>query len=131
MTSLWLRTPFRVDVVRDRGVMARLSDDGMLENVYRLQIMNGTEGTQHYRINVSGLEGLQIETESAKDSKDSENEDHINTIMVKPAEARWLIVDLKIPDGTVESGSHKIEFEIQAVESKETIIEKSVFLVPR
>jgi cytochrome c oxidase accessory protein FixG len=131
MTSLWLRTPFRVDVVRDRGVMARLTDDGMLENVYRLQIMNGTEATQHYRLNVSGLEGLQIETEAVKDNKDSENDDHIKTIMVKPAEARWLIVDLKIPDGTVESGSHKIEFEIQAVESKETVTEKSVFLVPR
>ena len=43
ITSLWLRTHFRVDVIRDRGVMARLSDDGKLENVYRLQIMNGTE----------------------------------------------------------------------------------------
>lgn len=131
LTSLWFRTPFRVDVVRDRGVMARLTDDGMLENVYRLQIMNGTETTQHYQLNVSGLKGLEIETEAAKDGKGNKNEDHIKTIMVKPAEARWLIVDLKIPDGTVESGSHKIQFEIQAVESKETVTEKSVFLVPR
>jgi cytochrome c oxidase accessory protein FixG len=131
MASLWLRTPFRVDVVRDRGVMARLTDDGMLENVYRLQIMNGTEDIQHYRLNVSGLTGLEIEAEAAKDSKHGEYEDHIKTITVKPAEARWLIVDLKIPDGTVEPGSHKIQFEIQAVESKETVTEKSIFLVPR
>ena len=40
LASLWFRTPFRVNVVRDRGVMARLTDDGKLENVYRLQIMN-------------------------------------------------------------------------------------------
>jgi cytochrome c oxidase accessory protein FixG len=154
LTSLWLRTPFRVDVVRDRGVMARLTDDGMLENVYRLQIMNGTEETQHYQLNVSGLKGLEIETEPAKndktkhdkdgedrkhskdgedgeDNKHSKENDHLKTIMVKPAEARWLIVDLKIPDGSVESGSHKIKFEIQAVESKETVTEKSIFLVPR
>jgi hypothetical protein len=146
--------------------MARLTDDGMLENVYRLQIMNGTEETQHYQLNVSGLKGLEIETEPAKndkakhskygedskhskdgedskhskdgedskhskDGEDSKGNDHIKTIMVKPAEARWLIVDLKIPDGSVESGSHKIEFEIQAVESKETVKEKSIFLVPR
>jgi len=131
LTSLWLRTPFRVDVVRDRGVMARLTDDGMLENVYRLQIMNGTEEIQHYRLNVSGLTGLVLEAEAAKGSKDNEDENHIKTITVKPAEARWLIVDLKIPDGTVESGSHKIQFEIQAVESKETVTEKSIFMVPR
>ncbi|MDP3087298.1 MAG: cytochrome c oxidase accessory protein CcoG [Methylotenera sp.] len=130
-TSLWLRTPFRVDVVRDRGVMARLTDDGMLENVYRLQIMNATEATQHYQLKVSGLKDLILEAEAAKDNENGENENHIKTITVKPAEARWVIVNLKTPDGTVEPGSHKIQFEIQAIESKETVLEKSVFMVPR
>ncbi len=150
LASLWFRTPFRVDVVRDRGVMARLTDDGKLENVYRLQIMNGTEETQHYRINVSGLKGLEIEAKDsndrghAKNSEDkksteaSEGSNHAlheenenQTIMIKPAESRWVIVDLKIPDGTVETGSHKIQFEVEALESKEIVTEKSVFLVPR
>lgn len=128
--SLWFKKPFSVDVVRDRGVMSRLTDNGMLENVYQLQIMNGTEVTQHYRLSVSGLKGLEIETESAKDNNDHK-EEHNNTIMVKPTESRWIIVDLKIPDGTVEPGSHKIEFEIKAVESQEIVKEKSAFLVPR
>jgi cytochrome c oxidase accessory protein FixG len=148
--SLWFRTPFRVDVVRDRGVMARLSDDGKLENVYRLQIMNGTESTQHYQITVSGLPGLEIETEAMRNRKrhqDSADKEHgknadeakqehheendYDAIEVKSAESRWVSVDLKIPDGSVETGSHKIQFEIEAVESKEKITEKSVFLVPR
>ena len=131
LTSLWLRTPFRVDVVRDRGVMARLTDDGMLENVYRLQIMNGTEMTQHYELSVSGLKGLELETQASEADKHSKDEEHNSTIEVKPAESRWLIVDLKIPDGTVEAGSHKIEFKIKAIESNQTIEEKSIFLVPR
>ncbi|MDO9205510.1 cytochrome c oxidase accessory protein CcoG [Methylotenera sp.] len=149
LASLWLRTPFRVNVVRD-GVIARMTDDGMIENVYRLQIMNGTESTQHFKLNVSGLKDLEIETKVAKnkkpakdskdmnralkseDSKNIEDEENENkAILVKPAESRWIIVDLKIPDGTEKSGSHKIKFEIQALESKETITEKSVFLVPR
>jgi hypothetical protein len=127
-----------------------MTDDGMIENVYRLQIMNGTESTQHFKLNVSGLKDLEIETKvaknkkPAKDSKDmnqaikSEDSKHIEdeenenkAILVKPAESRWIIVDLKIPDGAEKSGSHKIMFEIQALESKETITEKSVFLVPR
>ncbi len=131
MTSLWLRTHFRVDVVRDRGVMARLSDDGKLENVYRLQIMNGTESVQHYKLSASGINDLEIESEAVSDGEESEHENHDNTIMVNPAESRWLIVDLKIPDGSLESGSHKIEFKIEDVESKEIVTEKSVFLVPR
>ena len=47
-----LRTPFRVDVVRDRGALARLVDDGRIENVYRLQVMNATEMPQRFRIEV-------------------------------------------------------------------------------
>jgi cytochrome c oxidase accessory protein FixG len=131
ITSLLFRTHFRVDVVRDRGVMARLTDDGMLENVYRLQIMNGTESVQHYKLSVSGIKGLEIESEAVTEDEETHDEHHNKTIVVKPTESRWLIVDLKIPDGTLESGSHKIEFEIQAVESKEIVTEKSVFLVPR
>ncbi|CAN1515393.1 NapH Polyferredoxin [Methylophilaceae bacterium] len=127
--SLWFRTPFRVDVVRDRGVMARLSDDGKLENVYRLQIMNGTEAVQHYQLRVTGIKDLEVETEATSDDQD--DEEHIKTIKVKPAESRWVIVDLKIPDGTLESGSHKIMFEIESLETKDVVTEKSVFLVPR
>jgi cytochrome c oxidase accessory protein FixG len=129
MASLWFRTPFRVDVVRDRGVMARLSDDGKLENVYRLQIMNGTETPQHFTLNVTGIDGIEIETEAASDNDDGE--DDIKTILVKPTESRWVIVDLKIPDGSLDSGSHKIKFEIESMETKDVVSEKSVFLVPR
>ncbi len=129
MASLWFRTPFRVDVVRDRGVMARLSDDGKLENVYRLQIMNGTETPQHFTLNVTGIDDIEIETEAASDNDDGE--DDIKTILVKPTESRWVIVDLKIPDGSLDSGSHKIKFEIESVETKDVVSEKSVFLVPR
>ena len=131
ITSLWLRTHFRVDVIRDRGVMARLSDDGKLENVYRLQIMNGTESVQHYRLSATGIKDLEIESEAVTEGDESDYKKHNNTIMVNPTESRWLIVDLKIPDGSLESGSHKIEFQIEAVESKEMVTEKSVFLVPR
>ncbi|HSH73929.1 MAG TPA: cytochrome c oxidase accessory protein CcoG [Methylophilaceae bacterium] len=120
--SLWLRTPFRVDVVRDRGVMARLVDGGLLENVYRLQIMNATEQTQHYQISATGVEGLIVETGSAEGNQE---------VTVNPAESRWVSVRLEIPDGTLEAGSHRVEFHIQARESQEVVTEKSVFLVPR
>ncbi len=129
VVSLWFRTPFRVDVVRDRGVMARLSDDGKLENVYRLQIMNGTESPQHFKLNVTGIDDIEIETEAASDNDDGE--DDIKTILVNPTESRWVIVDLKIPDGSLDSGSHKIKFEIESMETKDVVSEKSVFLVPR
>ena len=44
LVSLTLRTPFKVNVLRDRGVMARIVSGGKIENVYQLQVMNATEG---------------------------------------------------------------------------------------
>ncbi|HEX7649387.1 MAG TPA: cytochrome c oxidase accessory protein CcoG, partial [Noviherbaspirillum sp.] len=35
--TLATRTPLKVDVIRDRGAMGREVEDGMIENVYRLQ----------------------------------------------------------------------------------------------
>lgn len=44
--SLFLRVPMKVDVIRDRGALARMVEQGRIETVYRLQIMNATEDKQ-------------------------------------------------------------------------------------
>jgi cytochrome c oxidase accessory protein FixG len=121
-TSLWLRSPFKVDVIRDRGVMARLAEGGMLENVYRLQIMNATESAQHYQLKATGLDHLAIESDVL---------DANQTVVVNAAESRGIPVRLQIPDGSMRSGSHTVTFEIKATESDAIVTEKSIFLVPR
>lgn len=60
VASLALRSDFRVDVIKDRGMLARVLDDGGIENVYRLQIVNSSEEARHYSVGVTGLPGLRI-----------------------------------------------------------------------
>jgi cytochrome c oxidase accessory protein FixG len=117
LVSLSLRTPFKVDVVRDRSTLSRITEYGTLENVYRLQIMNAAERVQTYRLSVKGLPNLKITSEVQ--------------VMVDPAQARWVVLRADVPYGSVEAGSHKIMFEIQAVGSDDLVVEKSVFIVPR
>jgi len=115
--SLGLRTPFKVDVIRDRGVLSRLVLNGNVENVYRLQITNATEISKMFTINVNGLDGLSIASE--------------NQFEVPAADSRMVAVSLQVPDGAVESGSHPINFEITANGLKATITEKSIFYMSR
>jgi cytochrome c oxidase accessory protein FixG len=49
------RPDVRVDVIRDRGVMARQVDDGAVENVYRVQLMNQTDLPQRITLSATGL----------------------------------------------------------------------------
>jgi cytochrome c oxidase accessory protein FixG len=117
MTSLVLRTPFKVDIVRDRSSLARIVSGGRIENVYRLQIMNATESRQTYHLSVSGLPGLTLATEPA--------------VVVEATQAVWTSVRLQLPYDAEKPGSHPFHFEIAAAGTNDRISEKSVFLVPR
>ena len=125
VTGLVLRSPFRVDVVRDRGVLARVVEDGWVENVYRLQIMNATEQPQRYRVGVTGLPQIQL--------------DQRGDVAVGPAEARWVAVAVRMPleaAALAGAGSHGLSFEVsQLAESPavaaRAVVEKSTFMVPR
>jgi len=112
-----VRTPLKVDVVRDRASLARIVEGGMLENVYRLQVMNATERPQRYAIAASGLEGLTV---AAGDS-----------VEVQPAESRWVAVRLQLPYGAAPSGSHPVYFDVRAADGGAHVSEKAIFLVPR
>jgi cytochrome c oxidase accessory protein FixG len=123
--SLWLREPFKVDIVRDRATMARIVSGGKIENVYRLQIMNAAEETLSFHLHVDGLPGLLLASESE--------------VQVNATESRWVSVQLQVPYDAAPSGAHPIQFYIEARKpggaSNDALVghlrEKTVFLMPR
>ncbi|MFT4103510.1 MAG: cytochrome c oxidase accessory protein CcoG [Burkholderiaceae bacterium] len=117
MASLVTRAPLKVDAVRDRASLARVVDEGRIENVYRLQIMNATEQTQRYRIEARGLEGLQVVAG--------------NEAEVGPAESRWVAVRLQIPPESAPAGSHEVHFDVSADNGTARVSELATFIVPR
>ena len=117
VVSMALREPLKVDVIRDRASLARIVAGGKLENVYRLQLMNATELTQSYHVNVQGLPGIELVEGSVVD--------------VDAAQTRGIAVRVQIPYGAADAGSHAIEFEVTARSGNGHVQEKSVFLVPR
>jgi len=123
--SLWLREPFKVGVVRDRAALARIVDDGQVENIYRVQVMNATEKVQHYRFDVSGLEGAIV-----VDPRDA--------VTIDPAGARWVALSVRIPHlsaRTVGGGIHALTLHVEQAATADqaalTVAEKTTFLVPR
>ncbi len=117
VVSLTLRTPFKVDVVRDRGVLARIVAGGKIENVYRLQIMNATESQQHFRISVTGLPGLIVIPQE--------------DVAIGGAESRWVVVRVQAPFDVAPAGSNVIHFDVTARDLAGQVAEKSVFIIPR
>ena len=98
-TSLVLRVPLKVDVIRDRAAISR-EVEGMIENVYRLQIMNTTEQARALEISVSGLPGIHVWGEG--------------TVGVPAATSRMVPVRVRVEPG-VAPGSHAIAFTVRAL----------------
>jgi cytochrome c oxidase accessory protein FixG len=119
--GIYFKPDFRLDVLRDRAVMARYTNDGKIENVYNLKLENETEVERDYDLKVTGLPDLAIHF----------SDNNVQQIKaLKPFEKRNVIVEIQLPDGETRAGSHKIFFEMTDIQAKETIREKSVFIVP-
>lgn len=121
VTSLALRHTLKVDVVRDRTTLARMVENGHVENVYRLQLMNATESVGRYRITVDGIDGAALPS--------------LREVEVQPAQARWVTVAVRVPPHAARAlgpGAHPIRFRTVAEgDDGASVVEKSTFIVPR
>jgi len=117
-TSLYLRTPLKIDVTRDSSLMSRMVERGYIENVYRLRVLNATEQVQHYHITVQGLPGLLIDSEA-----------HFS---LEPTGSRTQALTLRVPPGSSPAGAHPIRITVQADGDSSLRAETdSIFMVPR
>jgi cytochrome c oxidase accessory protein FixG len=116
--SLAMRTPLKMDVLRDRGAMGREIEDGMVENVYRLQIMNTSEKAHRYRIVVDGLPSIRLAG--------------TDEVSLEGTQTRAVPVRLRVDAGQGAKGSNKIHIGLQALDDPALKVrEEAVFYVPR
>jgi cytochrome c oxidase accessory protein FixG len=114
--SLWLRVPLKVDVIRDRAAIAREVEGGLVENVYRLQLINTEEDERYYYVVVEGLPGIHLATPGG--------------FGVDGASTRMVTVRVRIGPGAAQPGTHPIRFHVSAAGIPGVEVhEKSVFIV--
>jgi cytochrome c oxidase accessory protein FixG len=98
--ALALRTPLGLDVIRDRNSLFRILDDGRIENVYTLKILNKSELSRTFDLTVSGPGALTLDPARPAAS-------------VAPGEVYPLVVRVE-RDAYVPAGSETIMFHIAA-----------------
>jgi cytochrome c oxidase accessory protein FixG len=114
--SLWLRVPLKVDVIRDRVALSREVEGGLVENVYRLQVMNTAERERAFEIAAASPATLQVASEPR--------------VTLAPADSRMVLVRVRAESGLIGAGTHPIVFSIRALDDdKVAVREKSVFIV--
>jgi cytochrome c oxidase accessory protein FixG len=119
--GLATRAPVAMDVIRDRGVMSRLGEEGRVENLYRVQMINRTERVARYRLVADGLPGLVVDAASGWE--------------LAPGEVRPFSVRLALPAeqaAVAGAGAHPIRLQVFGADPQAAVAqERSTFIVPR
>ena len=106
----------RVDVTRDRISLAREIEGGLIENVYRLHVMNVSETTRRYSIDVSGLAGIELVGE--------------RIIEVPATSAQSTTLRVRVP-AQENKGSKLIYFDVKSLaDERIKVHEKASFIQP-
>ncbi|HEX5392488.1 MAG TPA: cytochrome c oxidase accessory protein CcoG [Rhodocyclaceae bacterium] len=115
--AIAVRLPVKMDVIRDRGVMAREVDDGVIENVYTLRVMNTDESAHTYRLSVAGLPTLSVAGATE--------------ISVPAASTQSVTVALHAEPESGKKGSQTIYFDLaDTANAKVALHEKAIFYLP-
>jgi cytochrome c oxidase accessory protein FixG len=108
----------RVDVIRDRATLAREVEGGLIENVYRLHVMNVSEKDERYTLSITGLDNIAIAGET--------------TVDVPAASNQNVTVLVRVPPDAGKPGSNTVYFDVKSTSSdKIAVHEKATFLIPR
>jgi cytochrome c oxidase accessory protein FixG len=113
------RIPLGLDVIRDRNTLYRETNEGLIENVYILKILNMDKAQHQYQLTVSGIPGLTLH-------KDME------TIVVASGGVQELPVRLRADEGDLEARSSDVVFSLVAIDNdKLSVTEDARFLGPQ
>lgn len=123
--SLVARESLKVDVIRDRGALGREIPGGLIENVYRLQIMNTNDKPVTLQVNVDGVPGAMVGL--AENSQ-------VYQLWVPGSTNRMVPVVVRVPVDQVQPGVYDISISVSGLEvdgTQEEVIEKTSFFVPQ
>jgi len=118
--ALGTRTPFELDIERDRGRLYQMTPNDTVINSFTLKMMNMSQDTNTYILSVDGLPEAEMEAAT---------EYTLNT-----NEMREIALDLELNPAKANLPSSKTDIEFVVVNKatgKEVAREESRFIAPR
>ncbi|MDX1431501.1 MAG: cytochrome c oxidase accessory protein CcoG [Gammaproteobacteria bacterium] len=116
--ALLARTPFALDVIRDRHALYREVEPGVIENVYTLKLISMDDATHRYRLSTDGIEGIALVTETPE-------------VEVRGGEVLSLPVRVRAPASALSPGANAFIFALErAGDDGARVEEEARFLGP-
>jgi cytochrome c oxidase accessory protein FixG len=99
------RIPLDLDIIRDRNALYRETNDGLIENVYTLKIMNKSQVEKNYQIKANGLPEHRLTINSP--------------VRVAPGEVFTLPASIAIDPYKIENRITSFYFEVSSTQTSD------------
>jgi cytochrome c oxidase accessory protein FixG len=103
------RMPLDFEVERERGQLYQMTRDGRISNVFTLTLRNQDREDHEFRLDVSGLPGLEIDTDMLR---------------VPAGASRMFAVQVTADPDVLELPSHPIQLHVQSQQNERITLER-------
>ena len=111
--SMVTRTPLELDIIRDRNALYRETNEGLIENIYTLRIINMDRRDHVYRLTASGIDNMKLLLE--KDAN----------ISLKSGEVVTIPLRLQVDPVELNKVGYNVTFDLIATDDETLHVEET------
>ncbi|MBF0256045.1 MAG: cytochrome c oxidase accessory protein CcoG [Gammaproteobacteria bacterium] len=117
--SLVTRVPLELDILRDRNTLYVENDQGLIENVYTLRVLNMQEQDEVFELSISGVEGAELLLAN-------------KTLEVGAGKILDLPIRIQVDPVNLKAATSKISFHLKSLKTENLgVTQENRFLGPR
>ena len=117
VVSIIIRTPAKLDVIRDRNALFRETDEGLVENVYTLRILNKDNQAHDYIISIEGQPDMELLIDKTE-------------ITIEAGAVGDMSARLRIDPVDLSSRSTEVDFRLKSKDGSISVTESARFVGP-
>ena len=116
--AMAVRVPVELDIIRDRNALFRETNEGLIENIYTLKLINMDNKAHSYSLDISGIDGLKV-IQRTKD------------IHIPSGEVINLPLRIQVDPINLDKTGNDLTFELKAIDAPDiSITETGRFIGP-
>ncbi len=106
-----VRVPLELDIIRDRNALYRETNEGLIENIYVLKVINMDNITHQYKLSVTGVDNMKVVQRKSK-------------IIVSSGEMLDLPLSIQIDPADLDYASVSLVFKLVSMENPDVKVEE-------
>ncbi len=110
--SMAIRIPLELDIIRDRNALYRETNEGLIENIYTIKVINMDLQPHQYILTVSGIEGMKVINK-------------VPEIKVNSGEVLDFPISIQVDPVNLKKTTQKLKFDLISTTNPKLHVEES------